>query len=196
MGGRKRILLYFGSFNPIHKAHIAIAEYAVEKDLADEVVLVVSPRNPHKEQAGLASEYHRFEMASIAADGSRYPDRILVSLIEATLPTPSYTINTLRFLKKEFPDTVFSILIGSDLVGTLDMWKDSREITEGYDIYVYPRPGRETCTCGGRIRMLEGAPLFDISSTEVRRRNLRGGDIRELVPPGVATYIEKHGIWR
>lgn len=195
MDESKRILLYFGSFNPVHRGHVAIAEYAVEKGLADEVVLVVSPQSPHKEQDGLASEFHRYEMAELAAAGSRYPDRILVSLVEAALPKPSYTINTLRFLKKEFPGVEFSILMGADLARGLDTWKDSSEITEGYDIYVYPRPGEDAGACEGRIKTLADAPLFDVSSTEIRRRYLEGSDIGGLVPPGVAEYIEKHRLW-
>ena len=62
----KRVLLYFGSFNPIHKGHIALAEYAVERGLCDSVALIVSPQNPLKEGDSLIAELHRFEMAEIA----------------------------------------------------------------------------------------------------------------------------------
>ena len=72
----KRVMLYFGSFNPIHKGHIALAEYAVEKELCDELVLVVSPQSPYKQAEELAPEMDRFEMAEAACAASRYPDRI------------------------------------------------------------------------------------------------------------------------
>ena len=92
----KRVMLYFGSFNPIHKGHIALAEYAVEKGLCDELVLVVSPQSPYKQAEELAPEMDRFEMAEAACAASRYPDRIKPSVVEFLLPKPSYTIDTLR----------------------------------------------------------------------------------------------------
>jgi nicotinate-nucleotide adenylyltransferase len=192
----KRILLYFGSFNPTHNAHITIAEYAIERDLADEVVLVVSPHNPHKDARGLASEFHRYEMASLAAAASKYPDRILVSLVEMTLPKPSYTINTLRFLAREFPEVQFSILMGSDLVAKLDTWREAGEIISGYDIYVYPRADETITPVGERMHILTDAPLSDISSTAIRARLAEGSDIREFVPREVADYIDKHRLWK
>jgi nicotinate-nucleotide adenylyltransferase len=192
----KRILLYFGSFNPPHNAHIAIAEYAIERGLADEVVLVVSPHNPPKDPAELAAEFHRYEMAELAVAASKYPDRILVSMVEMTLPKPSYTINTLRFLTGKFPDTRFSILMGSDLVEKLKTWKESAEILAGYDIYVYPRSGKEIMPVGERMHILSDAPLSDISSTDVRKHLAVGKDISEFVPSDVVAYIDKHRLWR
>ena len=82
----KRVMLYFGSFNPIHKGHIALAEYAVEKELCDELVLVVSPQSPYKQAEELAPEMDRFEMAETACAASRYPDRIKPSVVEFLLP--------------------------------------------------------------------------------------------------------------
>ncbi len=72
----KKVLLYFGSFNPIHKGHVAVAEYAVEEGVCDEVVLIVSPQNPLKPAAELLPEMERFEMTEKACEASRYPDRI------------------------------------------------------------------------------------------------------------------------
>lgn len=198
MSAGKHIMLYFGSFNPVHRAHIAIAEWVVEKGLADEVVLVVSPLNPLKEEDALAPELCRFEMAEIAAAESRYPDRILVSAIEMTLPKPSYTIDTLRFLKESFPHTRFSLLVGGDIPRQLSRWKDYREILDGYDIYVYPRPGQtiETAKYGPRMRVLEGAPQSDISATAAREAVGSGFDTSGMLSPGVRRYIDEHGLWR
>ena len=92
----KRVMLYFGSFNPVHKGHIALAEYVVEQGLCDEAVLVVSPQSPYKRAAELAPEMDRFEMAERACAASRLPERIKPSVVEFLLPTPSYTIDTLR----------------------------------------------------------------------------------------------------
>ena len=82
-------MLYFGSFNPIHKGHIALAEYAIEKGLCDEVVLVVSPQNPLKPAGQQAPELDRFSMAETACAASKYPDKIKPSVIEFMLDKPS-----------------------------------------------------------------------------------------------------------
>lgn len=196
MTDNKRILLYFGSFNPVHNGHIAIAEYAVEKGLADQVVLIVSPHNPLKNSAELAPELPRFEMVEIAVAESKYPSQILLSGIELTLPRPSYTIDTLRFLKAEFPDTRFALLMGGDLVGTLPEWKEGGAILSEYDIYVYPRPGQNPEIPQGRVTILDGAPSFDISSTEIRKMAAEGKNIDALVPKGVGQYVKKFGLWQ
>ena len=137
----KRVMLYFGSFNPIHKGHIALAEYAVEKGLCDELVLVVSPQSPYKQAEELAPEMDRFEMAEAACAASRYPDRIKPSVVEFLLPKPSYTIDTLRYLAENHgADMEFSILMGADQIERLDGWKEYDRILE-YPVYVYPRRG-------------------------------------------------------
>lgn len=113
-------MLYFGSFNPVHRGHIALAEYVVERDLCDELIMVVSPQNPLKQSGDLAPELERFAMAEIACGGSKYPDRIKPSVIEFMLERPSYTINTLRHLTSEYGSQMsFSVLMGGDLVEQL-----------------------------------------------------------------------------
>ena len=88
----KRVALYFGSFNPVHKGHIALAEWIIEHKKADEVILIVSPQNPHKEVSGLAPEFNRYEMCGIACAESKFPELIKVSAVEFTLERPSYTM--------------------------------------------------------------------------------------------------------
>lgn len=188
-------MLYFGSFNPVHNAHISIAEYAVEQGLADMVVLVVSPQNPFKRCEELAPEFNRFEMAEMAAATSGYPDRIQASAVEMTLPAPSYTIDTLRFLGSECPETEFSILLGGDNAENLGLWKESGAIIDNYKIYVYPRSGEDISKFPDCVTVLCGAPLFDISSTEIRRDFLRGADIGDRVPAAVADYIRTNKLW-
>lgn len=153
----KRVMLYFGSFNPIHKGHIALAEYAVEKGLCDELVLVVSPQSPYKQAEELAPEMDRFEMAEAACAASRYPDRIKPSVVEFLLPKPSYTIDTLRYLAENHgADMEFSILMGADQIERLDGWKEYDRILE-YPVYVYPRRGERVDRFPGRITVLEDA---------------------------------------
>ena len=192
----KRVMLYFGSFNPIHKGHIALAEYAVEKGLCDELVLVVSPQSPYKQAEELAPEMDRFEMAEAACAASRYPDRIKPSVVEFLLPKPSYTIDTLRYLAENHgADMEFSILMGADQIERLDGWKEYDRILE-YPVYVYPRRGERVDRFPGRITVLEDAPLQDFSATQIRGRIGRGEDVSQMLDKGVdpentALYMER-----
>jgi len=192
----KRVLLYFGSFNPVHRGHIALAEYAVERGLGDEAVLVVSPQNPLKEASDLAPELARFEMAEIACAASKYPDRIKPSAVEFLLPKPSYTIDTLHYLAANCGDRMrFSILMGGDQIERLDRWKSYREILADYPIYVYPRRGGRVERFLDRITLLEDAPLLDCSATTVRTLLGRGEEVSHLVHPDVLKYIRAKGLW-
>ncbi len=192
----KRMMLYFGSFNPVHKGHIALAEYVVEHDLADETALVVSPQSPYKDAAALAPEIDRFEMAEIACAASKYPERIKPSAIEFLLPRPSYTIDTLRHLEEVCgTEMKFSILMGGDQIAALDGWKEYEKVLE-YPLYVYPRRGERVEKHRDRIVLLEDAPLQDFSSTEVRAAIERGEDTSRMLAPGVAEYIRSKGLWR
>lgn len=185
-------MLYFGSFNPIHKGHIALAEYAIEKGLCDEVVLVVSPQNPLKPAGQQAPELDRFSMAETACAASKYPDKIKPSVIEFMLDKPSYTIHILRHLTENYGTQMrFSILMGDDLVPQLPEWKQYREIIDNYPIFVYPRTGQPLPDLGGRITLLEDAPLYPYSSSEIRERLGRGEDVGNMLPEGVMRYIRE-----
>lgn len=191
----KRMMLYFGSFNPIHKGHVALAEYVVDRDLCDEVALVVSPQSPYKEAGMLAPEMERFEMAEIACKASKHPDRIRPSVVEFLLPKPSYTIDTLRYLTENFGREMrFSILMGADQIERLDGWKEYERILE-YPIYVYPRRGERTDRFDGRFTLLDDAPLLEFSSTEIRRRIENGEDTSTMLDSGVAAHIRAKGLW-
>jgi guanylate kinase len=171
-----RVMLYFGSFNPVHRGHVAIAEYVIDRGLADMVVMVVSPQNPFKEAAGLAPEMERFEMAQKAAAGSRHPWLIQASAVEITLPRPSYTIDTLRFLETRFPGTHFSILMGEDNARELPAWREAGAILGHYPIFVYPRHDGGGARLPDGVTLLRDAPLLDISSTGIRAILASGRD--------------------
>ena len=193
---KKRMMLYFGSFNPIHRGHVALAEYVVAKGLCDEVALIISPQSPYKQTMALAPETDRFELAEMACKASRYPEVIRPSVVEFLLPKPSYTIDTLRYLEEVCGAQMeFSILMGADQLDRLDGWKEYERILE-YPIYVYPRQG-ETMPerWEGRITMLTDAPLQNFSSTEVRSAIERGDDTSKMITEECADYIRKKGLW-
>ena len=108
---KKRMLLYFGSFDPVHNGHIALAEYAIEHNLADEVALIISPQNPFKADLLQTPEYTRYEMTEMACKESKYPEQIKPSVIEFVLEKPSYTINTLDYLKENCGDVHQSLTL-------------------------------------------------------------------------------------
>ena len=168
-----KIGIYGGSFNPIHFGHIGLAKWVVENTDLDEVWLMVSPNNPLKDKSILADEQERLATAKQAiGDGLlAIGKRIIVSDFEFHLPRPTYTANTLRALAKEYPEHEFTLIIGEDNLQIFNKWRESEYILQNYRIFVYPRKG---CTPylvpqGKDIRLLDEAPYFDISSTELRK---------------------------
>ena len=195
---KSRVVLYFGSFNPVHRGHIALAEYVISDGFADQAVMIVSPQNPHNEQSDLAAEFSRYEMCQAACAASLYPDKIQVSAVEFTLPRPSYTIDTLNFLTENFGDQMeFSILMGADNIENFHRWKNSEQIIANYPILVYPRRGYSLSRSqyADRVVFLENAPLFDFSATDVRTAIAEGGDISEMVISEVESYIKQNKIY-
>ncbi len=193
----KRVALYFGSFNPIHKGHIALAEWVVEQGLCDELIFIVSPQNPFKEQEGLAPEFSRYEMCELACKASRYPEQIKVSAVEFVLEKPSYTINTLRYLRENFGSEMqFSILMGADNIENFDKWREYEEILRNYPLLVYPREGYSVERFADKITFLENAPLFDYAATDIRTMIAEGVDFRDKLSAEVAHYIIQNKLYR
>ena len=193
----KSVALYFGSFNPIHKGHIALAEWVVEQGLCDELIFIVSPQNPLKEQGDLAPEFSRYEMCEMACASSRYPDRIKVSAVEFVLDKPSYTINTLRYLSEQFGSQMqFSILLGADNIESFDRWRDYESILRDYPLYVYPREGYSVEKFADKITFLSEAPLFDFAATYIRKAIANDEDFTDKVPSAVAKYVIQNRLYK
>ena len=106
---QKKVGLYFGTFNPIHIGHLAIANHMVEFSDLDEVWMVVTPHNPHKKKSTLLADHHRLEMVYRATEAY---DNIKPSNIEFGLPQPNYTVNTLAHLEEKYPDYQFAFING------------------------------------------------------------------------------------
>ena len=171
-----KIGIYGGSFNPIHFGHIGLAEWVVENTDLDEVWLMVSPNNPLKDKNILTNEQDRLIKAkeAIGENGIRKTTsgkRIVVSDFEFALPRPTYTANTLRALHEAYPENEFSLIIGEDNVAIFDKWREYQYILDHYRVLVYPRHNCDPYPLPSAkdLRMLHGAPYFDISSTEIRK---------------------------
>lgn len=176
--------LFFGSFNPIHKGHLAIARYLLDNGYCREVWFVVSPMNPFKQDNSLLEESERLRIVrmAIAADS-----RMKACDVEFGMPKPSYTIDTLRKLSTGYKNGItgepgFALIIGGDNLRDFHLWKDYREIAEHYRILVYPRPGIDVSAIHFPNVTLVEAPLFSVSSTEIREKVRRGEDISAFIP--------------
>jgi len=188
-----KIGLYFGSFNPIHVGHLIIANHTVNETNLNQVWFVVSPQNPFKQTASLLNEYHRLHLIKSAIDGE---NNLRASGVEFNLPKPSYTVDTLAYLKEKHPEHEFSILMGSDGFQNLNKWKNHEVIISKHSIYIYKRPGFEvTETFGANIHILN-APLLEISSTHIRELIKNKKSIRFLVPDVVKEEIELAGYYK
>lgn len=188
-----KVGLFFGSFNPVHIGHLAIANYFVEFTELDQIWFVISPQNPFKKKASLLDEYARKELVEI---GIKDDPRFKVSTIEFNLPQPSYTIDTLTHLKEKYPHHDFSLIMGGDNLKSLHKWKNAEVILNDYPIYVYQRPGTEiTEIPKGNIHLTE-APHFDISATFIRNSIQQGKNISFFLPHDVWECIDKMNYYR
>lgn len=185
--------LFFGSFNPVHIGHLIIANHIILYGKVDEVWFVISPQNPLKPQKELLNEYHRQYLLQSAIDGE---NKLKCCTIEFHLPRPSYTIDTLVYLKEKYPLHNFSVIIGSDSFKNIKNWKNSELLIKDYRFIIYKRPGFEINNeQAGNITVLN-APLLDISSTRIREMIRDKKSIRFLVPDVVKEEIERNSYYR
>jgi nicotinate-nucleotide adenylyltransferase len=188
-----KIGLYFGSFNPVHVAHLIIANHILNETAIEKVWFIVSPQNPFKKSANLLNEYHRLHLVRLATEDD---NRIKALDIEFGLPKPSYTSNTLTYLGEKYPGNEFSIIMGSDSFQNLHHWKNYETIVKNYPLYVYTRPGFEvTNHINADLHLLE-APLLQLSATRLREYIKEGKSIRYMVPDKVLEEIEKGGYYK
>jgi nicotinate-nucleotide adenylyltransferase len=187
--------LFFGSFNPVHTGHMIIAQHLANLGDLDQIWMVVSPHNPLKPKVSLANDYDRLHLVNLAVEDN---PKIKSSNIEFNLPKPSYTIDTLAYLKEKYPQHIFSLIMGSDNLDSLPKWKHYELILQDHKIYIYNRPDTSTDnplrTHSNVILCL--APLIHISSTEIRRMIADGLSVRYLVPDKVYEELELSRLYK
>ena len=187
--------LYFGSFNPIHVGHLAIAGYMTEYADLDQIWFVVSPHNPLKKKETLLADHQRLHMVNLAIGDN---DRLKASDIELKLPVPSYTIDTLTYLREKYPGNKFALVMGQDNLYTLHKWKNIKLLLRDYPLIVYPRPGSikpsnillEEILKNADIKYVN-APLMEISGTFIREGIGSRKDMSYFLPPAVWKYIRE-----
>lgn len=195
-----KIGLFFGSFNPIHVGHLAIANIMAENTDLNKVWFVISPQNPLKPSKGLLHEFDRYDMVRAAiTDNYKFE----ASDVEFHLPKPSYTIYTLAALREKHPGKEFVLILGEDNLENFTQWKNYEEIVNQFSLYVYPRPGspgragvtNSPLKSHPHVKMID-APLFDISATYIRQCISNNKSIRYLVPEAVEQMIRAKGFYK
>ncbi len=193
-----KIGIYSGSFNPVHEGHIALCDYLAQEGVVDEVWLIRSPLNPLKAHSAdaLAPDEDRQKMLELAIAGHR---GMKVCCIEDTLPRPNYSVNTLQALQKLFPGEEFYLIVGMDNWLIFDRWRAYDTILNDFHLIVYPRPGYEPSTneqlkdLTEHVQFVE-APLYDVSSTEIREAIARE-EQPKLIDPKVLNYIKNKALY-
>ena len=183
-----RIGILGGSFDPIHHGHLILARAAKEELGLNRVLLMPANKSPHKTDTKPATAEDRLEMVRLAIEGE---EGFEVSDVELRRPAPSYTVETLRELKKSHPQDEFVLLIGADNVATFDTWREPGEIRHLAQIAVLDRAGSGAAHDWPTVRR-----LVDISSTDIRARAADGLSIRYLTPQRVCDYIATHSLYR
>lgn len=194
-----KIGLFFGTFNPIHNGHLSIACYMANNTDLDEVWLVVSPQNPLKKNEELLEDEARYKLVKLATGNHL---KLKADNTEFFLPKPSYTVNTLSFLKKKHPDKTFVLILGEDNLRNFRQWKNYEKILEDFELYVYPRKVLESekqeaagSLVHPHIRKFD-LKLLDVSATRVRNAIRKGENVSGLLPEVVFSEIERLRYYR
>jgi nicotinate-nucleotide adenylyltransferase len=198
----KHIAILGGTFNPIHIAHLKMAEFVYSTGKYDEILFIPTGKPPHKaDGTHIVSKKHRFNMCILATKETPYFD---VSDIELKRKGTSYTVDTLQQLKEENPDNEYSLIIGADSLLNLTKWHNPKQLLKIGKFIVINRPGYENLVSGHinylvneyqtSIELLN-MPVMPISSSKIRLAILENQSIEGFVPEAVENYINEHHLY-
>ncbi len=198
-----RLGIYGGSFDPIHLGHLLLAETCREACELDRVLFLPCGKSPHKPHGAIATGNQRAEMLEFAVAGD---PRFGVCRIELERSGPSYTIETLRQLRVEQPDSELFFLMGADSLADLPLWREPQAILELATIVAVNRghrpppdwaslESRLEPSVRDRVRLVT-MPAIDLSATEIRERARTGRSLRFRVPRAVEEYIRQNELYR
>lgn len=202
---KRKIVLFGGTFDPIHLGHIKVAAEAVEHIGAEKIIFIPAKQSPLKSCLPEASDSQRMEMISLAVAGN---DKFELTEYELNRPAPSFTIDTIKNFQSEYgSNTAIYWLIGADVIDELHHWHRIVELLDSCNLSIMYRAGAgvpdlsKFASVWGveRTEKLEKniiqTSLIDISSTKIRNNIVAGKDISTLVPTGVAEYIKDHNLY-
>ncbi|MBW8035017.1 MAG: nicotinate (nicotinamide) nucleotide adenylyltransferase [Planctomycetes bacterium] len=201
----KSILLFGGTFDPVHNAHVRVAEVAAEHLNAQQVIFIPVRRSPHKNFNPLASDQDRLKMIQLAIES--FPN-FTVSDCEFKRPEPSYTIDTIEYFKRQMGKNVpLYWLVGADTIKDLLYWHRIGEIIDKCNLAIMRRAGfplpdlslLEAHLGKKRVEKLNAdtinTPSIDLSSTEIRARLAAGEDVSDMISEEVMRFIAKNALY-
>lgn len=188
----KRVGIFGGSFDPVHTGHVEAVNSFLDSGLIDEVWILLTPTPPHKTDQKQAGFSHRLKMLQLVFSDH---DNVQISDLEKDLPTPSYTLQTIRHLKEEYPENLFFLCIGEDSLESFHKWYKYNEILDECTLLVVNRPGFDHSRVDSKILentiFVDHQPL-DISSTQIRE----GEGKNYSIPDAVRSYIQDHNLYQ
>jgi nicotinate-nucleotide adenylyltransferase len=194
MSPTNNIALYFGTFNPVHIGHMAMANFIVNEGPTQSLWFVVTPQNPLKPSTGLLPDHQRLELLRRAVGDDL---RFRVSDVEFKLPKPNYTAYTLMKLTETYPQHRFWLVMGADNLQNFHKWKNTDYILNNHQILMLPRPGYN----GGdwvnhpAVTTLN-APQLEVSATFIRQSIAKGNNIRHFMPEAAWQYLDEMNFFR
>lgn len=191
-----QIGLLGGTFDPVHNGHLSIANSFINSGLIDELWVLLTPFPPHKNGNQHASYNDRLNMLKYAFEGV---EKVSISTVENELPKPSYTVQTIRYLKKTYPLVNFYYCMGEDSLSQFHTWKYYREILDECELLVAHRPKAQHEDVDSHIlektRFVDHDPV-NISSSQIKEYLKEGKSISELVPDKVTETIDNKQLYR
>ncbi len=198
----RRIGIFGGSFDPLHYGHLIIGEYAIESLHLDLVLFAPVLHPPHKPSGGRVSIEHRMAMLNAAIHDN---ERFLLSRVDVDRPGPHYTVDTIRIIHEQYPNSEIYFLMGTDSLLSFASWYQPQQIIQQCRLAVMRRPTTQPITLTLHEDVLPGlqnsidiieAPAIGISSTRIVERIRNGQTIRYLIPEAVRIYIQEHDLYR
>lgn len=196
MTQKRRIGILGGTFDPIHLGHLVLAEQAKERLKLDQVIFIPSASPPHKTNRKLSSAKDRFQMTRLALEEN---PSFSISDIELKRGGLSYTVDTLRELKKLYPNSEIYFLTGSDVLNEIQTWKDPEHIYKLVNVVIAKRPSFDSFDPQNHFAkksIIVPITGVDISSTQIRKRIEKGQSIKYLVPAKVEEYIRRKKLYQ
>ena len=200
-----KLLIFGGTFDPVHNGHLLTARAALNILQAQRVVFVPANTSPHKLSTphSAALPQHRLAMLQLAVGDDPAME---VSAVELLRPAPSYTIDTLAILRRDRPGDTLILLVGADQLPALNTWKEIDTILATTPIAVLPRPDFDVPEKPpGNIaeylwkKVIDGVlqiPQYSISATAIRRAIAQGQPVSDQIPEAVMVYTRKHGLYQ
>lgn len=187
---RKRIGLYGGTFNPIHNAHLFVADQVGKALCLNKVLLMPDMIPPHVDHKDAISANLRVDMINLAIKDNPF---LGIEMAEINRGGVSYTYDTIKELKRQHPDIDYYFIIGGDMVDYLPKWHKINELMELVNFVGVKRPGANNKSDYPVIWV--DIPEIDFSSTDIRERIRRGQSIKYMVPDSVEKYIKEHRLY-